>query len=66
LLPRHIGAISGVFYGLAFGVGGLGAAALGLVADAHGIDFVYTICAFLPLLGFVAVFLPNMARPKRA
>ncbi len=66
LMPRHVGAISGMFYGFAFGVGGLGAAALGLIADSHGIDFVYGFCALLPLLGFVAVFLPNMGKPKRA
>lgn len=65
LMPRHVGAISGLFYGLAFGVGGIGAAVLGLIADSHGIEFVYAFCSFLPLLGFVAVFLPNMGKPKR-
>lgn len=60
LMPRHVGAISGMFYGFAFGVGGVGAAVLGLVADAHGIDFVYRVCSYLPLLGFIAMALPEI------
>jgi FSR family fosmidomycin resistance protein-like MFS transporter len=66
LMPRNVGAVSGLFYGLAFGIGGIGAAVLGRVADAYGIEFVYAVCAFLPLLGFVAVFLPNTSPRKRA
>ncbi|HET7300575.1 MAG TPA: MFS transporter, partial [Oleiagrimonas sp.] len=64
LMPQRIGAVSGMFYGLAFGLGGIGAAVLGVVADHFGIVFVYQVCAFLPLLGMLAVFLPNL-RPHR-
>jgi FSR family fosmidomycin resistance protein-like MFS transporter len=60
LMPRRIGAVSGLFYGLAFGMGGIGAAVLGWLADLYGIVFVYELCAFLPLLGMLAVFLPNL------
>jgi FSR family fosmidomycin resistance protein-like MFS transporter len=56
--------ISGLFFGFAFGAGGIGAAMLGVVADAKGIDFVYTVCAFLPAIGLLAMFLPKM--PKSA
>jgi FSR family fosmidomycin resistance protein-like MFS transporter len=64
LMPHRFGMISGVFFGVAFGIGGLGAAVLGRVADHTGIAFVYQICAFLPALGLLAVFLPKM--PKTA
>ncbi len=64
LVPARIGAISGMFYGLSFGLGGIGAAVLGLLADRFSIEFVYQVCAFLPLLGVFAVFLPNL-RPQR-
>ncbi|MCW2243848.1 MFS transporter [Azospirillum canadense] len=60
LMPGRVGMISGLFFGLAFGIGGIGAAGLGVVADHMGIDFVYQACAFLPLLGLLAVFLPNV------
>jgi FSR family fosmidomycin resistance protein-like MFS transporter len=62
LMPHRFGMISGLFFGFAFGAGGLGAAMLGVVADAKGIDFVYAICAFLPAIGLLAVFLPTMPR----
>ncbi len=62
LMPGKVGAVSGLFFGFAFGIGGIGAAVLGGVADRHGIEFVYRICAYLPLLGMVAAFLPNMER----
>ncbi len=62
LVPGKTGTISGLFFGLAFGIGGIGAAALGAVADATSIDFVYHLCAFLPLLGIVAFFLPDLRR----
>jgi len=61
LIPGKFGMISGLFYGFSFGMGGLGAAVLGGLADKWGIDTVYDICAFLPLLGFLAVFLPNIS-----
>jgi FSR family fosmidomycin resistance protein-like MFS transporter len=52
--------ISGMFFGVAFGIGGLGAAALGKLADTTSISFVYQVCAFLPAIGLLAAFLPNM------
>lgn len=58
LLPTKVGLISGLFFGLAFGIAGIAAAILGNVADHHGIEFVYKFCAYTPLLGFVAAFLP--------
>jgi FSR family fosmidomycin resistance protein-like MFS transporter len=64
LMPHRFGMISGVFFGVAFGIGGLGAAVLGEVADHTGIAFVYQVCAFLPAIGLLAVFLPKM--PKTA
>jgi FSR family fosmidomycin resistance protein-like MFS transporter len=51
LLPGRVGAISGLFFGLAFGIAGIGAALLGNIADKNGIQYVYQLCAFLPLLG---------------
>jgi MFS transporter, FSR family, fosmidomycin resistance protein len=60
LMPHRFGMISGVFFGVAFGIGGLGAAVLGKLADHTGIAFVYHLCAFLPALGLLAVFLPNL------
>lgn len=65
LIPGKVGMISGLFFGLAFGMGGLGAALLGIVADKTSIETVYVICSFLPLLGIFAVFLPNL-KEKRA
>ncbi len=62
LMPHRFGMISGVFFGVAFGIGGLGAAVLGKLADHTGIAFVYQLCAFLPALGLLAVFLPKMPR----
>lgn len=64
LMPGRIGMISGLFFGLAFGMGGLGAAILGLIADRMGIVFVYQACAFLPAIGLLTAFLPNL--PVRA
>jgi FSR family fosmidomycin resistance protein-like MFS transporter len=64
LLPRNVGAVSGLFFGFAFGFGGIGAAVLGGLADRHGIEFVYRICAYLPLLGMVAAFLPPIEHRK--
>lgn len=64
LVPGRIGMISGVFFGFAFGMGGLGAAVLGHVADSHGLDFVYKICAFLPLMGLITAHLPDMEKSK--
>jgi FSR family fosmidomycin resistance protein-like MFS transporter len=60
LVPGRIGAISGLFFGLAFGVAGLGAALLGQLADSKGIDTVYHVCSFLPAIGLLTAFLPNL------
>jgi FSR family fosmidomycin resistance protein-like MFS transporter len=67
LLPGRVGMISGLFFGFAFGMGGLGAAVLGKLVDATDIFFVYHVCSFLPLIGLLAGFLPNleMSRPAK-
>ncbi len=65
LVPHRFGMISGVFFGVAFGIGGLGAAVLGKLADHTSIAFVYQVCAFLPAIGLLAVFLPAMPRHAR-
>ncbi|MFZ0503416.1 MAG: MFS transporter [Chthoniobacterales bacterium] len=62
LVPGKVGMIGGIFYGLAFGMGGLGSAVLGQLADLTSINFVYHVCSFLPLLGLLTVFLPNLDR----
>ncbi|MBD9565453.1 MFS transporter [Pseudomonas sp. PDM09] len=59
LVPGNVGMIAGVFFGLMFGFGGIGAALLGHLADIHGIEYVYFLCSFLPLLGVLAIFLPR-------
>ena len=59
LVPNRVGMISGLFFGLAFGMGGLGAAVLGTLADHTSIDFVYKVCAFLPALGLLTALLPD-------
>ena len=64
LLPGRTGTVAGLFFGFAFGMGGVGAAALGVLADLEGIRFVYQICAFLPALGILAALLPNVESPK--
>ncbi|AVF35536.1 MFS transporter [Rahnella sikkimica] len=64
LMPGKVGMVSGLFFGLAFGMGGLGAAVLGYVADKTSIELVYQICAFLPLLGILTAFLPNIERKQ--
>jgi MFS transporter, FSR family, fosmidomycin resistance protein len=60
ILPGRVGMVSGMFFGLAFGLGGIGAAVLGELADWTSIDFVYQLCAFLPAIGLLTVFLPNL------
>ncbi len=65
LMPGRVGAVSGLFFGFAFGMGGVGAAVLGLLADSWGIDAVYRLCAFLPLMGLLAAFLPDLDRVRR-
>ena len=65
LVPNKVGAVSGLFFGFAFGMGGLGEALLGVLADATSITFVYDVCAALPAIGLLAVFLPDDARAIR-
>lgn len=65
LVPHRFGMISGVFFGVAFGIGGLGAAVLGKLADHTSIEFVYQVCAYLPAIGLLAVFLPKLPRHAR-
>ena len=60
LLPGRTGTVAGLFFGFAFGMGGIGAAVLGKVADSFGINLVYEICAFLPVIGLLAGFLPDV------
>ncbi|HEV7135002.1 MAG TPA: MFS transporter [Steroidobacteraceae bacterium] len=60
LLPGRTGTVAGLFFGFAFGMGGIGAAVLGKVADSFGINLVYEICAFLPIIGLLAGFLPDV------
>ena len=62
LLPNKLGLVSGLFFGFAFGVAGIASAVLGSMADKHGIEAVYNVCAFMPLLGLVAWFLPNLKK----
>jgi MFS transporter, FSR family, fosmidomycin resistance protein len=63
LVPGRIGTIAGLFFGLSFGMAGVGAVLLGRLADATSIDFVYRICAFLPAIGLLTALLPNLGRP---
>ncbi|OKO75330.1 Fosmidomycin resistance protein [Bradyrhizobium sp. NAS80.1] len=65
LVPHRFGMISGVFFGVAFGIGGLGAAVLGKLADYTSIEFVYQVCAYLPAIGLLAVFLPKLPQHAR-
>ncbi|MBX9741365.1 MAG: MFS transporter, partial [Beijerinckiaceae bacterium] len=62
LLPGRIGMVSGLFFGLSFGIGGVGAAVLGEVADWTSIGTVFKICSFLPIIGVLTIFLPNMRK----
>jgi FSR family fosmidomycin resistance protein-like MFS transporter len=65
LLPGKVGLISGLFFGFAFGMGGLGSALLGILADHKGIIYVYQVCAFLPLIGILTAFLPDIGGRKK-
>lgn len=62
LIPGRVGMVSGLFFGFAFGMGGVGAAVLGRLADMTDINYVYQVCSFLPLIGLITVFLPNLER----
>jgi FSR family fosmidomycin resistance protein-like MFS transporter len=65
LMPARIGTVAGLFFGLAFGLGGIGAAVLGQVADATSIRFMFHVCAFLPVIGLLAGFLPDLETENR-
>jgi MFS transporter, FSR family, fosmidomycin resistance protein len=64
LLPGHVGLVAGMVFGFSFGLGGLGAAALGRIADVTGIETVYQVCSFLPLIGLLTALLPNIERQR--
>jgi len=63
-MPGRVGMVSGLFFGLAFGLGGLGAAVLGALADHTSIDLVYRVCSFLPALGLLTGFLSDTNKPS--
>lgn len=65
LLPSKLGLISGLFFGLAFGIAGIASAVLGGLADKFGIEYVYQLCAYMPLLGLIAWFLPDIRKIKK-
>ncbi len=65
LMPGRVGMVSGLFFGLAFGMAGIGAAVLGQLIDFTSIDFVYQVCAFLPVIGLLTVFLPDLDAKAR-
>ena len=65
LLPGKVGMISGLFFGLAFGVAGIGAALLGELADRTSVEFVYRVCSYLPLIGLLTAFLPDIESATR-
>jgi FSR family fosmidomycin resistance protein-like MFS transporter len=64
LVPGRVGMIAGLFFGLSFGMGGLGAAVLGQLADMTSIETVYKVCSFLPAIGLLAYFLPKIEKPR--
>lgn len=66
LVPGRVGMVSGLFFGLAFGMGGLGAAAIGVLADRTSLEFAYKVCAFLPAIGLLTVFLPTIGQAAPA
>ncbi len=66
LVPGKVGLMSGLFFGLAFGMGGIGSAVMGALADQHGIRFVFHVCSYLPLIGLLTAFLPNLGKGLRA
>jgi FSR family fosmidomycin resistance protein-like MFS transporter len=65
LIPGKVGTIAGLFFGFAFGLGGVGSAVLGNLADHTSIEFVFRLCAFLPLIGIATAFLPNIEGRRR-
>ena len=65
LIPGKVGLVAGLFFGFAFGMGGIGSALLGKLADSTSIEYVFNICAFLPLIGLLTGFLPNIESNKK-
>jgi FSR family fosmidomycin resistance protein-like MFS transporter len=65
LVPEKVGMIAGLFFGLAFGIAGIGAAVLGHLADRTSIEFVFNLCAFLPLIGLLTILLPDVEPPRQ-
>lgn len=65
MTPGRVGATAGIFFGLSFGLGGIGSALFGWFADITSVKFIFQISALLPLLGIIATFLPNMEKIKR-
>jgi MFS transporter, FSR family, fosmidomycin resistance protein len=66
LVPGKVGLMAGLFFGLAFGMGGIGSAVLGALADRYGIPFIFQVCSYLPLIGLLTALLPNLAAPGRS
>ena len=66
LVPGRVGMVAGLFFGFAFGMGGIGAAVLGELADRTSIEFVFRLCSFLPALGLFTAFLPDLRRARVA
>lgn len=64
LLPKKLGMVSGLFYGFAFGMGALGSALLGMLADLTSIQYVYHVCSYLPIIGVICYFLPNLKKKE--
>jgi FSR family fosmidomycin resistance protein-like MFS transporter len=64
LVPGRVGTMSGLFFGLAFGLGGIGSAVLGAMADRHGMPFVFQVCSYLPLIGLLTALLPNLGTAR--
>jgi FSR family fosmidomycin resistance protein-like MFS transporter len=64
LMPGRVGLVAGLFFGLSFGIGGLGAAFLGWIADQTSIPTVYQLCSFIPLIGLLTAFLPKLPNSK--
>ena len=64
LVPGKVGMMAGLFFGLAFGLAGIGSAVLGTLIDATSLDFVFEVCSFLPLIGLLTAFLPDLEKGK--
>lgn len=64
LMPGRVGMVSGLFFGFIFGIGGIGAALLGIVADYKGVEFMFLVCSLLPVMGILAAFLPETRMPR--